>query len=194
MWKPIPETDSKYEVSDTGEVRNVPYLVTVSRNGTEHSRFTTGKVLEQQKFRRKPTAPEYAAVYLRIGGKVVRRSVHTLVLSAFVGLRTKEQQCRHLDGNSLNNRVENLAWGTAAENRADITRHGRTAAGERNGRATLAQEDVLAIRVMSGRGMSTYQLSQWFNVHPSTIQRIALNILWPKLVAAVEAPPKEKGL
>jgi hypothetical protein len=34
-------------------------------------------------------------------------------------------QCRHLDGNPSNNRPDNLRWGTAKENAADMIRHGR---------------------------------------------------------------------
>jgi hypothetical protein len=32
--------------------------------------------------------------------------------------------CRHLDGNPINNRLENLRWGTHKENKADAIKHG----------------------------------------------------------------------
>jgi hypothetical protein len=53
-------------------------------------------------------------------------------------------QCRHLDGNRSNNRLDNLAWGTPLENGADKARHG-TAKGERNGRAKLTAAKVRRI-------------------------------------------------
>lgn len=56
------------------------------------------------------------------GGRACR-FVHRLVLEAFVGPCPPGMQCRHLDGNSLNNRLSNLCWGTPKENLDDAVRH-----------------------------------------------------------------------
>ena len=56
-------------------------------------------------------------------GKVFRFFVHVLVLEAFVGPRPQGLVCRHLDGDKRNNRVDNLKWGTHAENWEDRRRH-----------------------------------------------------------------------
>jgi len=53
-----------------------------------------------------------------------RHYVHQLVLETFVGPRPEGRQCRHLNGNSLDNRLENLSWGTASEDNYDRVRHG----------------------------------------------------------------------
>lgn len=50
--------------------------------------------------------------------------LHHIVLEAFVGPRPPGMQCRHLNGNSLDNRLENLQWGTAREDNYDRVRHG----------------------------------------------------------------------
>src|SRR5262245_38045005 len=47
-----------------------------------------------------------------------------LVLLAFVGPCPEGMECRHLDGNPQNNHVDNLRWGTSAENTEDQRRHG----------------------------------------------------------------------
>jgi hypothetical protein len=44
-----------------------------------------------------------------VGGKSFRRRVHRAVLEAFVGPAPPGAVCRHLDGNPVNNRLENLA-------------------------------------------------------------------------------------
>lgn len=63
--------------------------------------------------------------YLSVNlGAGVRRSVHTLVLEAFVGPRPEGAVCRHLNGNPKDNRLANLAWGTPGENRRDTVKHG----------------------------------------------------------------------
>lgn len=51
-------------------------------------------------------------------------TVASLVCAAFHGPRLSGLMVRHLDGNSLNDHADNLAWGTAAENSADAIRHG----------------------------------------------------------------------
>ncbi|WP_336158169.1 HNH endonuclease signature motif containing protein [Amycolatopsis sp. VC5-11] len=54
----------------------------------------------------------------------LNRSVHRLVLEAFVGPRPEGQEARHLNGNPADNRLHNLAWGTSSQNKADMVRHG----------------------------------------------------------------------
>lgn len=57
-----------------------------------------------------------------VDGKHTVRYVHHLVLEAFVGPRPPGMEACHFDGNAQNNRLENLRWGTSAENKADAIR------------------------------------------------------------------------
>jgi hypothetical protein len=66
----------------------------------------------------------YLAVTVRTDGRTVSRYVHTLVARAFHGEPTPGQEVRHLDGVQTNNRADNLAWGTRAENMRDAVAHG----------------------------------------------------------------------
>lgn len=50
--------------------------------------------------------------------------VHALVAQAFIGPRPEGLEVRHLNGDPLDNRPENLAYGTGSDNRADSIRHG----------------------------------------------------------------------
>lgn len=53
------------------------------------------------------------------------RRVHVAVCETFHGPRPSPKHVvRHLNGNPLDNRSVNLAWGTTAENSADTVRHG----------------------------------------------------------------------
>jgi hypothetical protein len=61
-----------------------------------------------------------------VAGARTKHNVHKLVLNAFRGPRQWWQQSRHLDGDRMNNRLDNLVWGTYAENRADKFKHGRS--------------------------------------------------------------------
>lgn len=51
------------------------------------------------------------------------KKVHTLVISTFKGKNPGGMHCRHLDGDKLNNSIENLCWGTPKENAADRKKH-----------------------------------------------------------------------
>ena len=57
-------------------------------------------------------------------GRGNSRCVHELVLLAFVGAKPPKHECRHLNGDPADNRLENLAWGTRSENIKDAVAHG----------------------------------------------------------------------
>ena len=51
--------------------------------------------------------------------------MHCLVLEAFIGLRPKNMECCHNDGNPQNNDLTNLRWDTKLSNAKDRIKHGR---------------------------------------------------------------------
>jgi hypothetical protein len=102
-----------------------------------------------------------------------RVQVHRLVLEAFVGPCPTGMECRHLDGDGTNNRLENLAWGTAKENSADRRRHGTQVCGEQL--SPLTEADVLAI-INDGRLNS--EIANDYNVAHQTIADIKARKSW----------------
>ena len=56
-----------------------------------------------------------------------------LLLETFVGPRQPKMVARHLNDVPLDNRLENLAWGTQWENKQDAIRNGRTGRGQKRG-------------------------------------------------------------
>lgn len=75
----------------------------------------------------------YPSVRLTVNGKRTRYAVHVLVARTHLPDRPSPQhEVRHLDGNKMNARSENLAWGTRQENADDRERHGRTSRGMRH--------------------------------------------------------------
>jgi hypothetical protein len=66
----------------------------------------------------------YRRVRLSIGGVSRGKSVHALVLEAFVGPPSTGMEGCHWDNNRANNRLVNLRWGTHSENMLDQVRHG----------------------------------------------------------------------
>lgn len=81
-------------------------------------------------------------------GEIKTRLVHCLVLETFVGPRPHNHQCRHLNGVRDDNRLENLAWGTQAENCADKKKHGTASEGSRHPDATIDEKTAGRIKGM----------------------------------------------
>jgi hypothetical protein len=115
----------------------------------------------------------------------VRRSVHKfvhhLVLETFVGARPAGHQCRHLDGDRRNNRLENLAWGTRQENAQDKIRHGTATIGERNGGAKLTESQAREILSLSQHGYSRRQLSEIYGVTAAAVSMLIHGVTWKHL-------------
>jgi hypothetical protein len=161
FWSNVPGYEGVYEVSTLGNFRRAdtrrPVAVTFSpKNG-------------------------YGYVHLSKGGIAQNYRAHRIVLQANVGLPSGTQDGRHLDGNKRNNRLDNLAWGTALENTDDKRRHG-TLRGAHKGsahhNAKLSEDAVEAIFNMRARGMQQKDIARFFGVSQSNISWVLNNKSW----------------
>lgn len=113
------------------------------------------------------------------GGKYKTFRVHRLVLEAFVGPCPAGHECRHLDGDPSNNALDNLAWGTPAENKADNRRLGRYLAAEESPRAKLTNSAVIEIRARYASGkVRMVDLASVYHVSLPTISMIVNRRTW----------------
>lgn len=113
-WRPIPGTEGRYSVSNRGVVRGEN--VNQPRRGR---RRTLGPL--------KPSLNRYGyeRVTLGLGGTRWHATIHRLVCGAFHGPPPNDKPLAcHRDGNTLNNRADNLYWGSASDNMQDVLRHG----------------------------------------------------------------------
>ncbi len=108
------------------------------------------------------------------------RYVHTMVLETFVSPRPEGLECRHLDGNPLNNHISNLTWGTRSENLRDRGKHGfEWPCGEGNGSSKLTEVDVRTIRnLLSDTDMPLQEIGNLFDVSYGAIHGIATERNW----------------
>jgi hypothetical protein len=111
----------------------------------------------------------YKRVVIYRSGKAYGRTVHRLVMEAFRGPRPRGKQIAHADGYPPNCTLKNLSYKTPKGNAADTARHGRTAIGDRNGMAKLANAHAAAIRRRALAGENYGKLAREFGVTKSTI-------------------------
>jgi hypothetical protein len=111
-WRSVPEFEGRYEVSSEGRVRSLP------------RRDRLGRPVGGLILRLKDRGNGYRFITLNHDGSKTHRDVHALVALAFLGPRPDDREVRHLDGDPLNCRATNLAYGTRSENMLDKVRHG----------------------------------------------------------------------
>jgi len=110
IWKDCIGYEEYYQVSNLGNVRSKDRVVNNSKGGT--TRLIKGIVLIQISYM------GYNAVCFCVAGKIKQRivKVHRLVAQAFIPNLENKPCVNHIDGNKLNNNVENLEWATYREN------------------------------------------------------------------------------
>lgn len=100
QWKAIAECNGEYYISDHGQVKSYklgkerilkPVLIGVLGN-------------------------QYLAIAIWRNGKRKMHKIHRLIALAFILNKQNKPQINHMDGNKLNNHIDNLEWVTAKEN------------------------------------------------------------------------------
>ena len=123
--------------------------------------------------------------YRRVNAGRLRKGLHQLLALVFLPSPSAGQnEVRHLDGNPKNNSIENLAWGTRAENAGDMAKHG-TVKGEGNANSKLTVDQVIFIK--SNNSISQRRLSKMFGVSKHCIFQIKKGINWGHVKLAEQA-------
>lgn len=99
IWKIIPDTNGKYEVSTFGNVRSI-------KTKKIRKPVMIGNVFKKR----------YPAVRIPINGKWSTQLTHRLVALAFIPKINGKDFVNHIDGNRINSNILNLEWCTTKEN------------------------------------------------------------------------------
>lgn len=168
-WKEVRRSKGRYRVSNKGRIVSMNYR---SRPGTR------GRVKIMQPAE---DANGYLRTMIKRDGRYDTIKVHRLVAKHWVPNPGEKPQVNHLDGNKLNNRVENLQWVTHRENIDHAVANGFTAKthGSRNGMAKLTEEDVRQMkRDYVPRKVTQRMLAERYGVSLACIKDIFQGNTW----------------
>lgn len=165
IWKEVVGHEGYYQVSNIGRVR------THWEAKKKHSHFHAGKILKQH------LSNKYLRVWL-CGPKKKFRTIHSLVLDAFKGLRPAGKAGRHLDGNGLANVSDNLTWGTHKQNIEDKQIHGTQTRGSSHGTSKVSEIDVVKIRALRAEGLTLSAISEKFPISRDAVHDIVRRKTW----------------
>ena len=167
-WRPIMEFQGLYEISNFGRVRSISRYVAIGNQGGK--RLIEGKILKHR------LTSGYPSIMLYDGKKEANRLIHRLLALAFIP--GTGEVVRHLDGNPLNFRLDNLAWGSYVDNEADKLAHGKTAMGETHGNAKLNDYLVIKIREMHKNGFSQIDIARAVGVGRGAVGCVVRRETW----------------
>lgn len=156
VWRDIPGYEGKYQASNLGQVRSLDRYVRCA-HGAE--RLVRGRILKPSGNKRDPH------LYVVLGHGAHGVAVHRLIAQTFIGTCPNGQEVRHLDGNPLNNKVDNLAYGTRSENILDVYRVG-------GAWRTLTVDDVRDIRARLAQGERGADIARLYGVSHGCISAI----------------------
>lgn len=153
IWKPLViENDVKIQVSNKGRVKWDRYKV-----GTQWIKD----------FIKEPSLSKgYLHFRFYAGGKHKNLLVHRAVAEAFIPNPKGYKSITHIDGNRLNNSVENLKW---SPNRSPR---------KRRSTAKLDDLKVRRIRERLEKGEKAAEIAAEFDISPSYVSRIKKGNRW----------------
>ncbi len=147
-----------YSVTDAGEVRGPYGPIRQHLSGRGYAMVTVGS---------------------RTDGTRTKRPVHRLVCEAFHGpAPSPAHEVRHLNGDPLDNRALNLAWGTHRENMADMVLHGRVARGAAHKDAKLTSDAIAVIRAAAAAGIPKVRIAGALGMSDVTVGKVVRGESW----------------
>lgn len=166
-WRVIPAFGRNYAASNMGKIATLYF-----RNGT---------VKRSLKMRIKKTHVDingYESTVLYHNKKPRTCFVHGLILLAFVGKKPNGYQCDHKNCIKTDNRIENLQYVTAKENRDFRVSRRRMDFHGRHPNCKLKSEDVVEIKRLLRAKAQQKDIAKRFNISIHTISSIKCEKTW----------------
>jgi transcriptional regulator len=171
VWQDINGYEGFYQVSSLGRVRSCDRSFVDKKGVTQHHK---GQVLKFSSIKGK-----YFIANLR--GKVLY--VHRIVAEVFCQGNFDGAHVNHKNGIKTDNRAENLEWCTQSENNQHAFKTGLIDnRGMNCGGCKLTESQVIEIRNLCAKGVSSKTLAKNFKTSYSNIRHIVCGETWGHLL------------
>lgn len=175
IWIGVVGFEDRYEVSTLGRARSlsVPHKI---RGGGFY--MTKGRIL-------KPVLSKWGYYYITCAREGVDKKfmIHKLMAEAFLPNPENKPEVNHIDGNKLNNRLENLEWVTKSENALHAHRLGLSKSpglrGEDAGSSKVTEKIVDDIRSNYVPKKTTQKFfAEKYGIAITTVSAIIRRVTW----------------
>ena len=157
IWEDIKGYEGYYQISETGKVlsvRNSFILSPTTSNG-------------------------YKEVVLSVNHIKGYKLIHRLVAEAFIPNVDNKPEVNHIDGDKLNNNINNLEWVTRVENAKHAGANGLMPSGEKNHMVVLSKSDVnKIIKLRYIHKLEVEDIANLFNVSISHLSQVVNGDTW----------------
>ena len=150
-------------------------------DGSVWSRWNGGGTLSSDWHRLRGTPSTHyghTKVEVKFNGKRVMRSVHRLILEAFVGPCPPGLEACHGPGGKLDNRIDNLRWDTHKSNIRDKVRDGTQSFGERHHSSKITELQAANVIRLSKTPILRIRITDETGVPYDSVLRIIDGTQW----------------
>lgn len=179
IWKDIPGYEGRYQITPSGIIRSL-----VQANAHEGGVKNRDVPLIRKHHLNTSGYPHIRLQKDSIGASIC---VHILVAKTFIPNPNNLPEVNHIDGDKLNNRVENLEWCTSHNNQLHAYQTGlkRRLKLEENPKAILNREKVLEI---FNSTLTHRELAIKYGVSRTTIGQVKYGLSWASVTGKTKKP------
>lgn len=166
-WIPIKGYEQHYEVSNFGQIRNIPRIVFMQYRGGQYlSRSTINKPTNNGK--------GYGRVFLCKYNKVTTKYVHRLVAENWCANPLNHNEVNHIDGNKANNMASNLEWVSRRQNVVHARKTGLFVPSP----SKLNKDSVDDIVSLRKSGVKRAEVANKYGINPVNVSGITSGKCW----------------